>query len=258
MWKLRSFLVTSGVAAAVLTSQRPALAVLTNTQLVYSFTYSANQNVSARDSSNPAQDYGAPDSKHGGYYPSTANGLSQYDGSLTDKGTMTVDIVREQSDGGLIVTISEQGENIRRAPPATCVVYGNTQVMCDPNKTVYTEEYTLLRFMGTSFVDPNQLDARKHWSITQSSAGLDVKADYTIDGNANGIMQIGEVRSVRDVGGGSLTTDIQAKIGYDYTRAIPTSVDEYVTQRHDNGVSGTTKTVYQTTLALVSDNAAKP
>ena len=71
--------------------------------------------------------------------------------------------MRQQNDGGLIVRISEQGEAIRRAPPATCVVYGNTQVICDPDKTVYPEEYTLLRFLGPKFVDPTQLDANRHW-----------------------------------------------------------------------------------------------
>jgi hypothetical protein len=253
---MKSIFLAGGVAAAFLSTQAPVLAVLTSSRLVYSFSYSSNQSVTARDSSNPAQDYGKPQGS--GYTPVQANGINHYGGSLSDKGTMTVDIVREQSDGGLIVTISEQGENIRRAPPATCVVYGNTQVICDPNKTVYTEEYTLLRFLGTNFIDPNQLDSRKHWSITQDSTSVNVKADYTIDGDSNGIMQIGEVRSIRQASGGSLTTDVQTKIRYDYTRAIPTSVDEYVTQRHDNGVVGTSTTIYQTTLALVSDNANTP
>jgi len=34
--------------------------------LVYNFTYSANQDINAKDSSNPAEDYGSPDSKTGG------------------------------------------------------------------------------------------------------------------------------------------------------------------------------------------------
>ncbi|MGC1380991.1 MAG: hypothetical protein WA814_08210 [Candidatus Baltobacteraceae bacterium] len=218
-------------------------------QLVYSFTYSSDQQTTARDASDSAEAVSS-DVITGG-----TNGQSHYEGKLNDKGTMNVDVQRKQTDGGLVVTISEQGENTRRAPAATCVVYGNTRVICDPNKTVYTEEYTLLRFLGSNFVDPNQLDANKHWAITQDGPSLAVKADYTINANNNGTMQIGETRSLRQPGG-SLTTDVQTKIAYDYKRTVPTSVDEYVTQRHDNGVQGTSTTIYQTTLKLVSDSVA--
>jgi hypothetical protein len=225
-------------------------------KLVYSFTYSSKQDVTARDSANPAEAYGTPNG-NGGNDPTQSNGISHYRGSLDDKGTMTVDIIRQQPDGGLVVSIGEQGENVHRAPPATCVVYGNTNVICDPDKTVYTEEYTLLRFLGSNFVDPNQLDASRHWSVAQNGANMNVKSDYIINSNNNGIMQIGEKRTIRQTGGGSLTTDVQTKIGYDFKRLVPTSVDEYVTQRHDNGVVGTSTTIYQTTLNLVSDSMAK-
>jgi len=128
-----------------------AAGAYTNTvpTLVYSFTYSAKQDISAKDSANPAEDYG-----NAGAFAAAGSGTSHYSGSLTDKGTMTVGILAKQSDGGLIVSISEAGEQTRRAPAATCVVYGNTRVICDPNKTVYSEEYTLLRFLGPNFVDP--------------------------------------------------------------------------------------------------------
>lgn len=189
-----------------------------------------------------------------------SNGISHYGGTLTDKGIMTVDIKGRQPDGGLIVSISEQGESIRKAPAATCVVYGNTNVICDPNKTVYTEEYTLLRFLGANFVDPNQIDPNKHWRIGPSSSqGQTIQADYSIASNNSGNMQIGETRKVVMTGSGKLETDIEAKVGYDYNRTVPTSIEEYATQRTDSGLSGTSTTTYQTTLALVSDSvAAKP
>jgi hypothetical protein len=183
-------------------------------RLVYHFSYGTKQNVTARDAPNNMEIYGV----NSGQSESTqitggTNGISHYAGVLEDKGTMTVDLMKQQADGALVVMISEQGENVRRAPPALCVVYGNTHVLCDPNKTVYTEEYTLLRFLGRNFVDPSALDAKKHWMIVQDSGGLNVRADYTIDGNQNGKMAISETRSVRQAGGGSLTTDIQTKIG---------------------------------------------
>jgi hypothetical protein len=54
-----------------------------------------------------------------------------------------------------------------------------------------------------------------------------------------------------------LTTDIQTMVGYDFAPSVPTSVDEYVTPRHYNGAVGTSTTIYQTTLNLVSDTMAK-
>jgi hypothetical protein len=235
------------------------------TTLVYNFTYDSKQSMDVRDSANPAQDFGNPDTSLGnkgapsaGNDPMQGSGISHYGGALGDKGTMTVQILgKKQADGGQVVTISEAGQQTRRAPQATCVVYGNTRVLCDPNKTVYTEEYTLLRFLGSNFVDPNQLDKNKHWEISQNSPAEDVTADYVISGSNNGAMQIAETRKIRPVNGGSLTTDVQTKIGYDSTKSIPTSVDEYVTQRHDTGVQGTSTTIYQTTLQLVSDSMAK-
>jgi hypothetical protein len=222
--------------------------------LVYHFSYSADQEVTARDSNTNAETVDSETKTING----GTNGISHYGGKLDDKGTMTVQIIgKPQADGGQVVTISEAGEQVRRAPPATCVVYGNTRAICDPNKTVYTEEYTLLRFLGSKFVDPSQLDKNKHWEISQNSPSLDVTADYTINSNNSGAMQITETRKLRETSGGSLTTDTQAKIGYDINKSMPTSVDEYTTQRHDNGVEGTSTTIYQTTLQLVSDTTAK-
>jgi hypothetical protein len=226
-------------------------------QLTYNFTYSSGQTTTARDSPNSAEDYTVPayQGTTQAYAPTT--GISTYQAAISDKGTMTVQILGKEQDGGLIVNIAEAGEQLRRAPSAACVVYGNTRVICDPNKTVYTEEYTLLRFLGQNFVDAGNLDAHRHWQIVQDSPTQDVTADYVLGPTTSSDVSVTETRKIRPVGGGSLTTDVQTKIGYDMSRDIPTSVDEYVTQRHDNGVAGTQRTIYQTTLNLASDTTAK-
>jgi len=247
---VRAYFFVVAMAAVLLGSQGVALAVLTTGNLIYSFSYSSLQDVYARDSQNPAEAIDPADRM--------GSGASHYHGSLNDRGTMTVQLLRLQSDGGLVLTISEQAENTRKAPPAECVVYGNTFVLCDPNKTVYQEEYTLLRFLGRDFVDPNRLDAGRHWAISRNGADQDIHADYVINSSDNGKMQITETRTIRPPGGGSLTTDIHTKIVYDVAESLPASIDEYVTQRQDNGVTGTTTTIYQTTLTLESTSIAHP
>jgi hypothetical protein len=245
-------MISAAAAMALLCAPALARADQSAGQLVYNFTYSADQNITSRDAANNVETVDPYGNYNGG-----SNGISHYGGTLTDKGTITVDVVKKQPDGALVVMISEQGENIRRASPAECVVYGNTHVICDPNKTVYNEEYTLLRFLAANFVDPSQLDANKHWQIVQDVNNDHVTADYAISSNNNGVMQIGEKRTIKETGAGHLTTDIETKIGYDYTRTVPTFVDEYAQQYTDAGIKGSQKSIYQTTLNLVSDTMAK-
>lgn len=239
-------------AALILSSAVPAMADTPPMRhLVYSFTYGSKQSVGARDSNAYSTD------GSGNITPTVGSHISQYDGALGDKGTMVVDVIREQPDKGLVVVVSENAELTRKAPPATCVVYANTEVICDPNKTVNPEEYTLLRFMAQNFVDPNLLDAKKHWGFDTESGGMALKADYTIV-SANGqMMIIDEVRNIKREGTQGLTTNVQSKIDYDFGHAVPTAIDEYVTQRASQGAGSTATTIYQTDLKLVSDSLAK-
>lgn len=254
-------IVATGAAAAVLFLPSVAHADTAVPTLVYNFTYSSNQDINAKDSANPAEDYGSPStgggksntSGGGNALSNPGSGTSHYSAGLNDKGTMTVYVLGKQSDGGLIVSISEAGQQTRRAPAATCVVYGNTRIICDPNKTVYTEEYTLLRFLGQNFVDPANIDAKRHWQIVQNN----VTADYVIGPTTSSDVQISETRKIVTPGQSNVTTDAETKIAYDMSRTVPTNIQEYVTQRQDRGVTGTATTIYQTTLQLVSDTVVK-
>ena len=257
MLRIRDILVT-GAAAAALLLPSVARADTPAPTLVYNFTYSANQDINAKDSSNPAEDWHDCTGGAGCNPANQGSGTSHYEAALDDKGTMTVGILGKQSDGGLIVSISEDGQQTRRAPAATCVVYGNTRVICDPNKTVYTEEYTLLRFLGQNFVDAANIDAKRHWQVVQDSPSMKVTADYVIGPTTTSDVQISETRKIVTPGQSNVTTDVESKIGYDMSRVVPATVAEYVTQRQDRGVKGMATTIYQTTLQLVSDTMAKP
>jgi hypothetical protein len=207
--------------------------------LVYSFTYEQRQQ-------------GAVTSEPG------STGNRTYTGKLDDQGTMTVDVLREAPDRGLVVVVSEQGEDTRRAAPATCAVYGSTLVVCDPSKAMNPEELTLLRFLGANFYDPNLVDPKRHWSIAQSRGGTAVRADYVIGSDDGGVMKIDETRHVESTAQGSITVDTQTKIDYNSDRLLPTAIDEYTTEDQHSGVLGVSTTTYQTTLKLVSDSMSKP
>ncbi len=185
------------------------------------------------------------------------NEMVNYKGEINDAGTITVDVMKESQDRGLVVSVSEQANKTRSSVPATCVVYATTNVLCDPNKTVNNEEYTILRFLAANFVDPNQMDAKQQWTISHSDASMDLKAMYAIDSNAKGIMAITEVRNVTERGTGTTTSDVQSKIIYDYNRAVPDSVDEYTIVRQYGGLQSTYTATFQTTINLISDSMAK-
>lgn len=238
----------------------PALAV-TNTpatpqrHLVYTFTYgeSTDRQVHTSGIAEPMSGSNSTGTNTGGS-PGVPSGMVDYTGGLGDKGTITADVMREQPDSGLVVVVSEQGQETRRAEPATCVVFSDTTIICDPNKSVNPEELTLLRFLGTHFVDPNNLDAKGHWHVERQGL-VSTSADYTIAKNENGAMTIDEVRIVKEGGAQPSTTDINSTVGYDFNKQIPVSITEYVIQRNEQGESyNTTKT--ETTLSLQTDSMA--
>jgi hypothetical protein len=106
MLRLRTSLVVAGMAAAFVTPCLSRADAPTATTLVYNFTYSADQSITARDSNQNAEAVQS-DALAGG-----TNGISHYGGKLDDKGTMTVQVIgKPQADGGQVVTISEAGEN---------------------------------------------------------------------------------------------------------------------------------------------------
>lgn len=213
--------------------------------LVYAFTWGSQSDLEVRDSGVSAE---------GG--ASGGSGISDFRGGESDQGTIAVDVVREQPDKGLILDVSETAQHTHNAAVARCVAYGNTSVICDPNKTVYPEELTLLRFLASNFVDPNQLDSQSHWKVvSDSGAAYSMVADYTIAKNADGVMTIDEKREVKQTQAATTTTDITTTIDYDFNRTIPTSVNEYTIARQAAGMSQYQTVKSQTVLRLQSDSA---
>lgn len=229
--------VLAGVLLASLAATSSPQAPKPVRHLVYSFTFDSKQNGTVPND------------------PGTS-GAQTYNGDVNDSGTVTVDVMSEAADRGLVVVVSEQAKSTRSAGPATCAVYGNTNVVCEAGKRVNTEEYALLRFLGANFVDPNNVDASGQWSVSENKGKAKMTAQYTINANDNGALAIGETRHVEDTSQGSTTFDAQTKLKYDGPKQVPISVDEYSTERKNGGVTGISTTVYQTTLSLASDSMA--
>jgi hypothetical protein len=180
--------------------------------------------------------------------PRTAD--QSYNPDLDDQGSITVDVLREAPDRGLVVAVSEQA-HYRSAPPSTCAVYGDTTVACDASRPTNPEEYAVLRFLGPTF-----FGSKPHWSISQTGKGTTVQADYTVAGSANGTAQIEEVRQVSSTAPYPTTFAIKTKVEYDPQRLLPIAVDETSTEYRHVSVVGVTVIVSHTTLTIASDSMA--
>ncbi|HVA32693.1 MAG TPA: hypothetical protein VNG31_01010 [Candidatus Baltobacteraceae bacterium] len=193
-------------------------------RLVYNFTWGTTTDVQSQTAGFADFSAGSVSSGTGVSSQGAPSGMVDSTAGSQDQGTITVDVLREQADKGLVVQISEQARGRRSADPAICVTYGNTNVICDPNRKVNAEELTLLRLLGTTFVDPTQVDADGHWQVRQDAPQEATVSDFTISHNNKGKMTIDESRTVKGLGAHPYTRTGSATIGYDFGHTVPTSV----------------------------------
>jgi len=220
-------------------------------QLVYNFTYTNVATMTEHDSGISAS------SAAGHTARAPISGVAESQAADSDLGTISVDVLREQPDTGLIVSISEQAHDRRSAPVATCAVYGNTNVICDPDVRVNTEELALLRLLGSNFVDVDQIDTKNHWRVDQSGRHLSDVADFSIDKNDDGMLRISSIRVLREIDAIGFVSTTNGTITYDNSRAIPTLILEDETTREGAGVGAYNTVRTQTSLTLIRDTAAK-
>jgi hypothetical protein len=237
-----AFALAPAAARAVVQAGQPSPAH----HLVYSFTWGATTNLEMHTSGFAEDAINAPTSGQ-------PSGITDTTGGTDDRGTITVDVRGQQPDQGLVVDVSEQAQGRRSAPAATCVVFGNTTVICEAGKRINAEELTLLRFLGSNFLDATQLDSKQHWQVVNNGGDFSTTSDYTITHNDNGAMTIDEIREVKDSGARPLTTMINSTIGYDSTRKIPVTISELSVERRESSEQYQTVKA-QTFLRLESDS----
>ncbi|MBV8638339.1 MAG: hypothetical protein JO322_09655 [Candidatus Eremiobacteraeota bacterium] len=162
----------------------------------------------------------------------TGTGDTQYQGTGSDMGQISVDVQGVETDGGLVVSVSEQAKKYRTAGATTCVVYANTNVVCGAG-TVNPEEISVMRTLSPHFFDSTALDAKKHWHEGSDAAGIGI--DYTVMGIDNGIVTIDAQRNEKFQGSTRGTTSSTAKYTYDMNKLMPTAITEYTTIREETG-----------------------
>ena len=178
-------------------------------------------------------------------------GDTQYLGTGSDKGQILVDVNGLETDGGLVVNVSEKAEHYRTAAPVTCVVYANTNVVCGTG-VVNPEEISVMRTLSPHFFDPTSLDAKKHWHEGSASAGIGI--DYTIMAMDNGILTIDAERSEKFQGSARGSTQSTAKYVYDMNKLMPTAITEYTTIREETGPGAYSNITIDFKASLATDS----
>lgn len=180
-------------------------------------------------------------------------GTTNSTGSNGDRGQIVVDVLNVQPDSGLVVRISEHARETRSAEPAMCVTYGNGQLICENDKKINEEEYTLLRLLGRGFITRSQLDAKNHWTYGTDSAALAETSDYTINTDRDGILTIALSRHQEVKGPQGYTAETQGRLTYNEHMSVPVSDTEDTVTREQASASYN-RLEQQITVTLVSDS----
>lgn len=186
------------------------------------------------------------------------SGVTDYRAGNGDKGTISVDVLAVQPDTGLVVRISEEARETRSAKPAMCVVYGNGTPVCDTSVKINEEELTLLRLLGRTFVDQSQIDSKHHWQSATTSPTFSETSDFTIAGEAGGVLKINGQRVSKSEGAQASRTTTNLQIDYDQNKLVPTLVKEDTVMRQNIGMGRDNRLSSMTTLTLVSDSMTAP
>jgi hypothetical protein len=182
-----------------------------------------------------------------------ANGTgdTSYLGIASDKGTIPVDVFGVEPDGGLVVKVSEDGQNVRKAAAVECVVYPTTNVICASGQ-VYPEELAVVRTLSPKFFDPSTLDAKHHWHQGSEAAG--VSLDFIAGTPAGTIVPISENDDEKVQGGQGSTMHGTDTYSYDMAKNVATQLKEYDTIRKQMGPGQYANIIIDITAQLATDS----
>lgn len=208
--------------------------------VVYNFTVSVRSNLTIHDS---------------GIGSTNATGSDAFGGTVMDRGTIAIDVLQAARDGGLSVQIREDAQNTRTAKPATCAVYGDGRVICDPQASVNPEEQALLLAFGRGFVDPSKFDAKNHWRQSAAGSGYSTASDYTVaSGDVGGVVTIVLQRTDKMGGPQGYDAVTDGTITYNVPLSVPVGLKEDTIMRQSHGIGQDNRVDTSVTLALASDS----
>lgn len=152
-------------------------------------------------------------------------------------GTMSVDVLSIAPDGALVARISEWVKGDLRAREAyTCMVYGNTTVLCPSVPAPSQAQWVLLSYLGRQFVDGSPWDAQQHWKHTKNTGRYDLVEDFSLlpgSDDKRALIREAKVVSVHNGGYSKQREDVM--ITYDRAMELPDTIHDDFTVAGDSG-----------------------
>ncbi|GAC1653398.1 MAG: hypothetical protein NVS9B12_03400 [Vulcanimicrobiaceae bacterium] len=191
---------------------------------------------------------------------SSGSGVTDYKGGLSDTGTITVDVIAESADGGLVVAVSEAARNSRTSKPATCAVYSwNLSTICSADAGLNDEEIAIVRLVGRNFVSTAMTGPSSHWQVPGNVPDGSETNDFTVTGSQNGVLSISEQRVDKVRGASSFDATTNGTIAYNVAMTVPTALHELNIKRFIGGPNGQNTVQTYIDLKLTTDSmGAKP
>lgn len=185
------------------------------------------------------------------------SGIANYSAGVSDKGTITVDVLQAVNDPkgkALVVSVSEQARGDRTAVPVNCIVYGDGTILYDVNQKVNDEERALLKYLGRDFFDSARLDAANHWQVLKINPQGRLQDDFTIKNSSDGIYNIEAVSLLKLSGASPLNSSINTTIVYNANKTVLQSLHLQGMDRQTEGLDKYNTIRTQIDADLVSDS----
>lgn len=185
------------------------------------------------------------------------SGIENYSGGVSDKGTITVDVLQAVNDPkgkALVVSVSEQARGDRSAVPVSCIIYGDGTLLYDANQKVNDEERALLKYLGRDFFDTARLDANNHWQVLKMDRQGRLQDDFTVKSSHDGIYDIEGLTMMKLGGASPVNSTTNTKLIYNANKTVLQSLHLQSMDRQNEGLDKYHTTRTQIDADLASDS----
>ena len=244
----RSVVAVAALALASTVFARAADAPKPLRTLVYAVQFSAQTR-------NAEQTSGFTGSDTGPQSTGVGHGLVERSSTVSDDGTLTVDVVGASADAGLVVDASYTGKNSAQAP-VRVAIYPDGRLAFDPLKPLSPQAARLLPLLARGFVAGRDVSAGSTWK-TEVAAPAKGTVTYRVSEIQGEVATIAIDGEIKVVGARGYDEVDHGTTRYATDRLCPVSYDLTARSRHQPTADQTVTENAHLTATLVSDTFAK-
>jgi len=216
--------------------------------LVYSVQFSAQ-------TKNAEQTSGFTGSESGPASTGVGHGMVERSSSVSDDGTLTVDVIGASADAGLVVDAAYAGKNSVQTP-VRIAIYSDGRLSFDPQKLVLPQVMRLLPLLARGFVAGRDVSAGSTWK-TQAAAPAKGSVSYRVSELQGEVATIAIDAEMKVSGPRGYDEIDHGTAKYATDRLCPVSYDLSARSRHQPSPDQYVTENSHLTASLVSDSFVK-